>query len=274
MLPVVPAVSVRSSALAPAVVALRVDWKVMSPPVPLAVVAPMPVLDAMGMQVATLDLSWFANETDHDVEITRDRLNQIVLDAIPRGVDFFFNSFIASIADRPGGVDVVFVDGRQGRYDLVVGADGLHSNVRKLVFGPEKDYVRHFGYYVALIDLPSHRDWQRAMLNIPGLTMVVRDTGDGPQVMMLAVKAELEYDHRNLDAQRQMIDDFLSQVSTWQMPALREAFADPTAKGFYFDSVSQTHAELDQGQCGGDRRRGSLHCAAVWHGKNTGHGRR
>lgn len=207
----------------------------------VAVVAPMPVLDASGTQVATLDLSWFANETDHDVEITRDRLNQIVLNAIPHGVDFSFNSSIASITDLPGGADVVFVDGRQGRYDLVVGADGLHSNVRKLVFGPEKDYVRHFGYYVALIDLPSHRDWQRAMLNIPGLTIAVRDTGDGPQAMMLAAKAELDYDHRNLDAQRKMIDDFLSQVSTWQMPALREAFADPTAKGFYFDSVSQTH---------------------------------
>ena len=207
----------------------------------VAVVAPMPVLDASGTQVATLDLSWFANETDHDVEITRDRLNQIVLNAIPNGVDFSFNSSIASITDLPGGADVVFVDGRQGRYDLVVGADGLHSNVRKLVFGPEKDYVRHFGYYVALIDLPSHRDWQRAMLNIPGLTIAVRDTGDGPQAMMLAAKAELDYDHRNLDAQRKMIDDFLSQVSTWQMPELREAFADPTAKGFYFDSVSQTH---------------------------------
>jgi len=204
-------------------------------------VAPMPVLDASGLQVATLDLSWFANETDNDVEITRDRLNQIVLDSIPDGVDFFFQASIASITDRPGGVEVVFVDGRQGRYDLVVGADGLHSNVRRLVFGPEKDYVRHFGYYVGLIDLPSHRDWQRAMLNIPGLTIAVRDTGDGPQAMMLAAKAELEYDHRNLDAQRQMIDNFLSQFSTWQMPALREAFADPKAKGFYYDSVSQTH---------------------------------
>ena len=207
----------------------------------VAVVPPMPVLDASGLQVATLDLSWFANETDDDVEITRDRLNQIVLNAVPEGVNFFYQTSIASITDQPSGVDVVFVDGRQGRYDLVVGADGLHSNVRKLVFGPEKDYVHHFGYYVALIDLPSHRDWQRAMLNVPGLTITVRDTGDGAQAMVLAASAELEYDHRHLDAQRTMIDDFLSQVSAWQIPALREAFADPNAKGFYFDSVSQTH---------------------------------
>jgi 2-polyprenyl-6-methoxyphenol hydroxylase-like FAD-dependent oxidoreductase len=123
----------------------------------------------------------------------------------------------------------------------VVGADGLHSNVRKLAFGPEKDYVRHFGYYVSLVDLPNDRDWQRGMLNVPGLTIAVRDAGDGPQGMMLAASAELDYDYRDLDAQRRIIDGFLARVDAWQVPALRAAFTDRAARGFYFDSVSQTH---------------------------------
>lgn len=207
----------------------------------VSIVEPMPVLDGTGAQVATLDLRWFANETDHDIEITRDRLNQILLSAIPDGVEFRFKSSIASLADGKDGVDVTFTDGRQGRYHLVVGADGLHSNVRKLAFGPEKDYVRHFGYYVALVDLPNDREWQRAMLNIPGLTIAVRDAGDGPQGMMLAASAELDYDYRDLDVQRGMIGDFLTRVDAWQVPALRTAFTDAAAKGFYFDSVSQTH---------------------------------
>ena len=207
----------------------------------VSIVEPMPVLDATGTQVASLDLRWFANETDNDIEITRDRLNQILLEAIPGGVDFRFKVSIASIADGAAGADVTFTDGRQGRFDLVVGADGLHSNVRRLAFGPEKDYIRHFGYYVALLDLPKDRNWQRAMLNIPGLTIVVRDAGDGPQALMLAASAELTYDYRNLDIQRQMIDDFLARVDAWQLPGLRAAFADPAARGFYFDSVSQTH---------------------------------
>lgn len=205
------------------------------------IVEPAPVLDGSGTQVASLDLRWFANETDQDIEITRDRLNEILLRAIPEDVVFRFGASIVSIVDRTGGVDVVFTDGRQARYDLVVGADGLHSNVRKLAFGPEKDYVRHFGYYVALVDLPNDRVWQRAMLNVPGLTIVVRDAGDGPQGMMLAASAELDYDYRDLDVHRKMIDTFLSRVDAWQVPALRAAFADPAAKGFYFDSVSQTH---------------------------------
>ena len=207
----------------------------------VSIVEPMPVLDGTGKQVANLDLRWFANETDHDVEITRDRLNRILHSVVPDTVEFRFDTTLTSIADGPGGVVVGFSDSRQGRYDLVVGADGLHSTVRRLAFGPEKDFVRHFGYYVALVDLPNDRDWQRAMLNVPGLTVVVRDAGDGPQAMMLAASAEVDYDYRDLQAQRKMIGDLLSRVATWQVPALRAAFADPAASGFYFDSVSQTH---------------------------------
>jgi 2-polyprenyl-6-methoxyphenol hydroxylase-like FAD-dependent oxidoreductase len=205
------------------------------------VTQPMPVLDAAGAQVATLDLRWFANETEQDIEITRDRLNRILRDAIPSDVEFRFKTSIASITESAGGANVAFADGRQGRYDLVVGADGLHSNVRRLAFGPERNYVRHFGYYVALVDLPQGKPWERAMLNIPGLTIAVRDAGDGPQAMMLAASRELDYDYRDLDQQRRMIGEFLSRVDAWQVPALHAAFADPAAKGFYFDSVSQTH---------------------------------
>ncbi|CAA2109522.1 FAD-dependent monooxygenase [Variovorax paradoxus] len=202
---------------------------------------PAPVLDAKGEQVATLDLRWFANETDDDIEISRDRLNNILLDLIPKDVGFRFKVSIASLVDGEGGVDVALTDGSQGRYDLVVGADGLHSNVRRLAFGPERDYVRHFGHYVALLDLPKEREWSRGMLNVPGLKISVRNAGDGPQAMMIAASPEIDYDHRDLAAHRRIIDGFLSRVDAWQVPAIREAFMDPAAKGFYFDSVSQTH---------------------------------
>jgi 2-polyprenyl-6-methoxyphenol hydroxylase-like FAD-dependent oxidoreductase len=207
----------------------------------VSILEPAPVLDGTGAQVATLDLRWFANETDEDIEISRDRLNSILLSVIPDDVGFCFKASITSIDDGTRGVDVTFTDGLPGHYDLVVGADGLHSNVRKLAFGPEKNYVRHFGYYVALVDLPADREWQRAMLNVPGLTIAVRDAGDGPQGMLLAASPAIDYDYRDLEAQRGLISRLLSGVDAWQVPALRAAFIDPVAEGFYFDSVSQTH---------------------------------
>lgn len=234
----------------------------------VAILTPAPVLDGAGLQVATLDLRWFANETENDIEITRDRLNQILLRAIPQGVEFRFKASITSMDQGPEGVDVAFSDGLQGRYELVVGADGLHSNVRKLAFGPERDYVRHFGYYVALVDLPNDREWQRAMLNIPGLTIAVRDAGDGPQAMMLAASPQVDYDYRDLEVQRRMIGELLSRVDAWQVPAIRAAFTDPAARGFYFDSVSQTHMpSWIQGRVAviGD----AGHCAALLSGMGT-----
>lgn len=234
----------------------------------VSIVEPMPVLDGTGTPVASLDLRWFANETDQDVEITRDRLNQILLDVVPADVTFRFGTSVATLADGPEGVEVSCTDGTLGRYALVVGADGLHSTVRRLAFGPEKDCVRHFGHYVALVDLPAGREWERAMLNVPGLTVVVRDAGDGPQCMMLVASPEIDYDHRDADAQRRLIDGFLSRIGAWQVPALRAAFADPAAKGFYFDSVSQTHMpEWIKGHVAviGD----AAHCAALLSGMGT-----
>lgn len=234
----------------------------------VSIVEPMPVLDGTGTPVATLDLRWFANETDRDVEITRDRLNHILRSVVPDSVAFRFDTTLVSLDEGPGGAEVGLSDGGRGRFDLVVGGDGLHSTVRRLAFGPERNFVRHFGYYVALVDLPATRDWQRAMLNVPGLTLVVRDAGDGPQAMMLAASPELEHDHRDGAAQRRLIDGFLARVDAWQVPALRAAFADPAARGFYFDSVSQTHMPAwMQGHVAviGD----AGHCAALLSGMGT-----
>lgn len=234
----------------------------------VSIVGPGPVLDATGKQVATIDLRWFANESDNDIEIGRDRLNRILLDSIPAHVEFRYKTSIASIADGPDGADVVLTDGLAGRFELVVGADGLHSNVRKLTFGPEKNFVRHFGHYVALVDLPDNREWEHGMLSVPGLMIAVRDAGDGAQALVLVASPPIDYDYRDLAAHRSAIDRFLSRVDAWQVPALRAAFADPAAKGFYFDSVSQIHMpSWINGHCAviGD----AGHCASLLSGMGT-----
>ena len=53
-------------------------------------------------------------------------------------------------------------------FDLVVGADGIHSNVRKLAFGPEADYVHYLGYYYALANVGTEAGSEDLMYNEPG----------------------------------------------------------------------------------------------------------
>ncbi|MDX2969239.1 Rossmann-fold NAD(P)-binding domain-containing protein [Kribbella solani] len=62
-----------------------------------------------------------------------------------------------------GGVEVAFVSGGERRFDLVVGADGVHSRVRRLVFGPEVDFVHHLGGYTSYFTIETPEDLQHWM---------------------------------------------------------------------------------------------------------------
>ena len=229
---------------------------------------PGPVWDASGVHVANIDLTWFANETDDDIEIDRTRLNDLLLSAVPPGVDFRYGTWAVAIDDGSGGAAVTFSDGTTARYDLVVGADGLHSSTRALVFGPERDYLKHLGCYVALLDLDPARSWKFGMLNAPGRTVIARETGDGPLAYVMARSPQLEYDYRDAGAQREIVAGFLGELGAWEVPAIRAAFLDPASSGFYFDSVSQIHMpSWTKGHVAliGD----AAHCAALLSGMGT-----
>ena len=53
-------------------------------------------------------------------------------------------------------MQVVFNDGTMSAFQLLFGADGVHSHVRELIFGPESQFARYLGYYVAAFHIPSH----------------------------------------------------------------------------------------------------------------------
>ena len=64
-----------------------------------------------------------------------------------------FDNEIVSLEDREDGVCVQFKHGPERQFDLVVGADGLHSQVRKLVFGPQQQFEKNLGYAVAAFEV-------------------------------------------------------------------------------------------------------------------------
>lgn len=88
----------------------------------------------------------------------------------PNEADYTFGGSIKTLAQNEAGMDVTFERSRPRRFDLVIGADGLHSIVRHLAFGADSEFVRHAGLYAATISLPSSSDGEGEMfmLNTPG----------------------------------------------------------------------------------------------------------
>src|SRR5262249_4032737 len=88
---------------------------------------------------------------DREVEIARAGLADILLSAAPGSAEIRWGDSITGLAQDKGGVDVTFDRAEPEHFDLVVGADGVHSAVRRLAFGPEARFVRHMGMYVATL---------------------------------------------------------------------------------------------------------------------------
>ena len=72
------------------------------------------------------------------------------------GVQVRFGKEIADLNEREGHVDVTFDDGSSDKFALVFGADGVHSGVRRLMFGEEAQFARFLGAYVAAFHIEDH----------------------------------------------------------------------------------------------------------------------
>jgi 2-polyprenyl-6-methoxyphenol hydroxylase-like FAD-dependent oxidoreductase len=121
----------------------------------------------------TVDLTKiFSAVSDRHVEVMRDDLSEIYYDAT-KDVEYLFGDSITRIDDDR----VEFEHHAPRRFDIVVGADGLHSGVRALAFGPEERFVRPLGCVMAFFTAPDRYGlddgWMR-MYNAPGTMLALR----------------------------------------------------------------------------------------------------
>ncbi|MET1072233.1 MAG: FAD-dependent oxidoreductase [Umezawaea sp.] len=197
-------------------------------------------VDADGEPVARPTLADIGDSAD-DLEIAREDLARILVDALPADAEIRFRDSVDSLVDDGDGVDVGFVSGHSARFDLVVGADGQHSAVRRLVFGPESDFARPLGFYVALADMPDEVRPERMnpMYNFPGHLAGIARYNDRAFGVLMFRSDPIDYDYHDLDAQREIIVDAYADTPAWKVPQLLDAVrADPE---LYFDSASQIH---------------------------------
>ncbi|MDL4772575.1 FAD-dependent monooxygenase [Actinomadura xylanilytica] len=200
-----------------------------------------------------------------DVELLRDDLAGILTRAAGDGVEYLYGDSIAAIAQDEDGVQVTFRGGSSRRFDLVVGADGLHSNTRRLVFGPEEDFITHLGTYLGVWTAPNHLDLDRWQIfhqvadsDWGGGVMAVRGNTEVRVYLGFQTEEPLEYDYRDVAEQKRIMASRFDGRSGWEIPRLIEYMWN--APDFHFDEMAQIHLDSwsrgrvallgDAGYCG------------------------
>lgn len=191
-----------------------------------------------------------AGISDRHVEILRGELTRLLYDATRDRVEYVFGDSIATLDDDGTGVDVTFERGAPRRFDLVIGADGMHSTVRRLAFGPEESMQRPLGGYLAVYSMPDELQLGNRMLThlkvgrLVGL-YGVHQTGQARAAFMFRRASELRYDYRDKDQQKQLLADEFRGYG-WEVPRMLKHL--DAADDFYFDSIAQI--SLDNWQKG------------------------
>lgn len=198
-------------------------------------------IDRSGSTVAPL-VQQEIDESPDDIEIPREDLMHILRQALPEQADLRFNESVLSLVDDEDRVEVTFVSGREAAYDIVIGADGVHSAVRRLVFGPEREFTEHLGMYVAIADAPDQAtpgNRTTEVLNLPGRMAGVARYHDKALALFEFRSDPIDYDYHDLDAQKRILAEAFAGIEDWKVPELIEiALGDPE---LYFDAIAQIH---------------------------------
>lgn len=224
-------------------------------------------------QPSRIDLTKiYAASSDRHVEIMRDDLSEVYYDAARDDVEYLFGDSITAI--EPDGT-VTFEHCAPRTFDVVVGADGLHSNVRRLTFGDEAGLTRFLGGYLSVVSAPKTLVGPGEMVGHVGVgrfagIYTADHLDDARAVFLFRSAAELAYDHRDTARQKELLREAFAgmhdEVDGW----LAETERTPT---FYFDSITQLRTDRwsrrrvtlvgDAGYCPGPAVGGSTSLAVL-----------
>lgn len=203
-------------------------------------------VDARGRITGRLPADAFGGEgIVSEIEVLRGDLCRVLYEASLPETEYLFDDTITGIEQDAGGVTVTFEKASPRRFSLIVGADGLHSAVRRLAFGPDAACLHPFQLYIAWYTAPAEIDlggWF-LMYNAPGgLVAGARPGRDRDEIkVMLSFRAEPEtYERLGRADQQELLENRFAGAG-WEVPRLLDAMRKAT--DFYFDSVGQVHLD-------------------------------
>lgn len=175
-----------------------------------------------------------------DIELLRDDLVELLYDSTKLDAEFVFDDTITALEDDGSSVKVTLERDGERDFDLVIGADGLHSNVRRLVFGPEAQFIERLGTYAAIFTVPNFLDldywqtWHYGDNTMVGVYSARNNTE--ARAMVGFMEADLRIDYRDTEAQFAELERRMAGDG-WVRPQLLEYLR--SAPDFYFDEMSQ-----------------------------------
>lgn len=196
-------------------------------------------VNGAGRTIGRIDTGVFQLSGEREPEVPRAALASILLEASRPDVEFLWDDTIVTLDQDEAGVDVTFEHASPRRFDLVVGADGLHSTVRRLAVAPERQVVRHMGIYAATLPIDGPVDDQRhvTLYNVPGRLLSVHPSGGHALAAFIFRSPALAgFDHRDTEQHKQFVTSAFAGGG-WRVPELLDRVRE--ASDIYFDSVSQ-----------------------------------
>ena len=178
------------------------------------------------------------------VSLPRGELSAALNRAVAGRAETIFGDGIEAIEDGGVGVGVTFESGGRRRFDLVIGAEGIHSKTRSLVFGPQERFEKYLGYKFAAYTVPGYagRD-ELAYVNHadPGRSASRFSLRDGSTLVLLIWIDDLNRDLPDTaEGARELVRSRFSGME-WEAPRMLDAL--DRAHDLYVDRVSQIRME-------------------------------
>ena len=199
-------------------------------------------VDGSGRRVGGFGVDVFRKMTSgRYISLPRSSLGKVIYRTIESRCEIVFGDSVSEVENRPDSVTVRFERSPQREFDLVVGADGLHSAVRRVVFGPESQFERYLGYAVAAFEAKGYRPQDQDVFvsyGLPGKQASRFPLRDDRTLFLLVFHAPKHHpaDSRDSQAQKALLHREFDNAG-WECAQILSAL--DRAEELYFDTVSQ-----------------------------------